>query len=157
MAITNHERVTRAMEWLRTGLAPYVEREIKAALDGGASLHALAQFIQDPNYQETKIAEWDVAALLRVMKDNWNEVFTKTLSRGDRNLVFELHDKRNDWAHQRQFSSDDVYRVLDSAERLLKAVSAPESSEVEKAKSELLRHRFDEQARSERRRSAGHD
>ena len=128
MAITNHERVTRAMEWLRTGLAPYVEREIKSALDGGAQLHAFEHFIQDPNYRDTKIEDWDSAALLRVMKENWNEVFANTLSRADRSLVFELHDRRNDWAHQRQFTSDDVYRVLDSTERLLKAVSAPDST-----------------------------
>lgn len=155
MAITNHERVTRAMEWLRTGLAPYVEREIQSALDGDASLHALAQFIQDPNYKDKKIADWDVAALLRVMVENWNEVFTNTLSRADRNVAFELRDHRNRWAHQEQFTSDDVYRVLDSTERLLKAVSAPESTDVEKAKLELLRLRFDEQARSERRRTTG--
>src|SRR5690606_39947650 len=118
MAITNHERVTRAMEWLRTGLAPYVEREIKSALDGGAQLHALAQFIQDPNHKDKKIADWDTAALLRAMVELWNEVFGNTLSKADRNVVFELRDHRNRWAHQDQFSSDDVYRVLDSTERL---------------------------------------
>lgn len=155
MAITNHERVTRAMESLRMGLAPFVERELKVALDGGAQLHALSQFIQDPNFKDKRIADWDTAALLRSMVENWNEVFGATLSRADRNVVFELRGHRNRWAHQEQFTSDDVYRVLDSTERLLKAVSAPESTEIEKAKLELLRLRFDEQARSERRRSAG--
>lgn len=143
------------MEWLRTGLAPYVEREIKSALDGGAQLHALAQFIQDPNYKDKKVADWDAAALLRAMLESWNEVFGNTLSKADRNVVFELRNHRNLWAHQEPFSSDDVYRVLDSTERLLKAVSAPESTEVERAKLELLRLRFDEQARFERRKSAG--
>lgn len=155
MAVTNHQRVTRAMEWLRSGLAPFVEREISGSLDSGARLHALAQLIQDPNLLDKGIAEWDVAALLRAMSENWNEVFGTTLSRADRNVVFELRDHRNRWAHQEQFSSDDVYRVLDSTERLLKSVSAPESAEVEKAKVELLRLRFDEQARAERRRLAG--
>lgn len=155
MAITNHQRVTRAMEWLRTGLAPFVERELRAATDDGAQLHALAQLAQDPSLKDKDIAGWDVAALLRAMAENWNEVFGATLSRADRNVVFELRDHRNRWAHQEQLSSDDVYRVLDSTERLLKAVSAPEGTEVERAKLELLRLRFDEQARSERRRSAG--
>jgi hypothetical protein len=31
MAITNHERVGKALELLKTGLAPFVEREIKSA------------------------------------------------------------------------------------------------------------------------------
>ena len=67
----------------------------------------------------------------------------------------ELRDVRNRWAHQEPFSGDDADRALDSAERLLTAVSAPQADEVRKVKMELRRTIFDEQARSERRRSAG--
>jgi hypothetical protein len=70
-------------------------------------------------------------------------------------LVSELRDVRNRWAHQKPFNGDDAYRALDSAGRLLTAVSAPQAEEVEKIKMELLRVRFDEQVRSEKRRSAG--
>jgi predicted AAA+ superfamily ATPase len=78
-----------------------------------------------------------------------------TLGPADRSLVSELRDHRNKWAHQEAFSSDDTYRALDSAGRLLTAVSAPQADEIEKMKTELLRLRFDEQARSEKRKSAG--
>ena len=54
-----------------------------------------------------------------------------------------------------QAQGDDAYRALDSAGRLLTAVSAPQADEIEKTKMELLRLRFDEQVRSERRKSAG--
>lgn len=37
MAITNHERVGKAMELLRAGLGSYVEREVHAALQAGTS------------------------------------------------------------------------------------------------------------------------
>ena len=40
---------------------------------------------------------------------------------------------------------------LDSACRLLAAISAPEAEEIEKMKNELLRLRFDEQVRNEKR------
>ena len=73
----------------------------------------------------------------------------------ERSLVSELRDVRNKWAHQKPFSSDDAYRALDSAGRLLTAVSAPQADEIEKMKMELLRLRFDEQVRSEKRKSAG--
>jgi len=53
------------------------------------------------------------------------------------------------------FSTDDTYRALDSASRLLGAVSAPEANDVETMKTELLRLRFDEQVRGEKRKSAG--
>ena len=49
----------------------------------------------------------------------------------------------------------DAYRTLDSVGRLLAAVSAPQSEELEKRKLELLRVRFDEQTRGERRKQAG--
>ena len=86
------------------------------------------------------------------MAETWNEVFRKPLGYAERGLVSEIRTWRNKWAHQEPFSSDDAYRALDSAERLLSAVSAPEADEVEKLKMELLRVRFDEQARSETRR-----
>ena len=67
----------------------------------------------------------------------------------------ELRDVRNRWAHRNPFSTDDTYRALDSAGRLLTAVSAPQADEIEKIKMELLRLRFDEQVRSEKRKSDG--
>ncbi len=58
-------------------------------------------------------------------------------------------------AHQNAFSGDDTYRALDSTVRLLTAVSAPQADEVEKLREELLRVRFTEQSRTERRRTGG--
>jgi predicted AAA+ superfamily ATPase len=69
--------------------------------------------------------------------------------------VSELRDHRNKWAHQQTFSSDDAYRAFDSIGRLLAAVSAPQADEIEKMKMELLRLRFDEQVRGEKRKTAG--
>ena len=33
MAITNHERVGKTLDLLRQGLAPYIEREMRAAYE----------------------------------------------------------------------------------------------------------------------------
>ena len=100
-------------------------------------------------------AAWDAAVLLRLMWEAWNSVFRRILGQAERTLVSELREIRNRWAHQEPFSTDDAYRALDSAGRLLTAISAPEAAEVEKIKMELLRVRFDEQVRSEKRRAAG--
>src|SRR5262249_30598009 len=71
-----------------------------------------------------------------------------TLGRMERNYVSELIDARNRWAHQETFSSDDAYRALDSAERLLLAVNAGESAaEVGRMKHDLQRRRYAEEAR----------
>jgi hypothetical protein len=88
------------------------------------------------------------------MDRKWTEVFRQILGKSERSLVNELLGVRNAWAHQEPFSSDDAYRALDSAGRLLSAVSAPQADDVDKMKMELLRVRFDEQARSEKRKSA---
>ncbi len=156
MAMTNYERVGKALELLRAGLGPFVEREVQHALKRGAlSPDALRRFIEDPLLAQKDIAGWDVAALLRLMWETWNEVFRRTLGNTDRSLVSELREWRKRWAHQEPFSSDDAYRVLDSAARLLAAVSAQQAAEVERMKMELLQVRFDEQIRGEKRKLGG--
>ena len=101
------------------------------------------------------ISEWDASALLKLMWDTWNDVFRDALGFTERSLVSELRDWRNRWAHQERLSSDDADRALDSAERLLIAVSAAEADEVGKMKRELRRLVFDEQMRSEKRKATG--
>jgi predicted AAA+ superfamily ATPase len=157
MAITNHERIGKALEILNNGLTPFVERELKSTYQtnwfeetrqclAGTQMH-LGKSEQEP--------AWDAASLLVVMWNQWNEVFKKTLGHAERTLVSELREVRNKWAHQRPFSTDDAYRALDSMHRLLTAVSATkEADELERQKTELLRLKFDEQARHEKRKAA---
>jgi predicted AAA+ superfamily ATPase len=155
MAVTNHERVGKAMDLLKQGLAPFVEREFKSSYKEKATTEATRYLGDDRLLAKKAIGEWDAAALLKLMWESWNDVFRRTLGPADRSLVSELRDLRNKWAHQQTFSGDDAYRAFDSAGRLLAAVSAPQSDEIEKMKMELLRLRFDEQVRSEKRKSAG--
>jgi predicted AAA+ superfamily ATPase len=155
MAITNHERVGKALEIFRGGIAPYVEREVKAAVQSGAlSPQAVKAFIEDPNLAEKSISQYDVSPLMKLMWDTWNDVFKRTLSFSQRSLVSEVRTFRNDWAHQKPFSSDDTDRALDSMERLLAAVSAAEAEDVRRMKLELRRLVADEQVRGERRKTA---
>ncbi len=155
MAISNQERVGKALAHVKAGLAPFVEREF-TNLYKEKALEEANQYVRDPRQKTDRpFAEWDAAALLKLMWDAWNTVFRQALGQAERTLVSELRDVRNRWAHQKAFSGDDAYRALDSAARLLTAVSAPQASDVEKMKMELLRVRFDEQARHEKRKSAG--
>ena len=156
MAITNHERVGKALELLKAGLGPFVDREMQAAIKAQrVGADALRPFVDDPQIGNRRVPEWDVAALLKLMWETWNVVFRAILGPAERGFVGELRGHRNRWAHQELFSSDDAYRVLDTTGRLLTAVSAPQAADVEKLKTELLRVRFDEQARGERRKQAG--
>ena len=156
MATTNHDRVGRALDLLRTGLAPFVAREVTDRVKAQAvRMDAIRRFAEDPALADRPMIDWDASGLLRLMWETWNDVFRNTLGFTERSLVSELRTWRNKWAHQERFSSDDADRALDSAERLLTAVSAPQADEVAKIKMELRRLVFDEQVRGERRRAAG--
>ncbi len=156
MAMTNQERVGKAMDLLRVGLAPFVEREVQSAVKAGTvRMDAVRRFAEDPMLGSKPIAQWDAAGLLKLMWETWNDVFKRTLGFAERSLVSELRDVRNKWAHQNPFSSDDADRALDSMGRLLAAVSAPQADEVGKMKMELRRLIFDEQMRGEKRKAGG--
>src|SRR5947209_6156793 len=132
MAVTNHERVGRALDLLKDGLRPFIEREFQAHYGANWGVQD-AQTLRQDRERQTADGDphFDVAALLTLMWFQWNEVFRATLGNAERSLVSELRDVRNRWAHQNPFSGDDAYRALDSADRLLTAVSAEQAREVE--------------------------
>ncbi len=154
MTISNHERIGRALNLVRDGLYPFVEREMKNVY--GDRWQTVAAACLPDNYQRNQsdyaVLQEDVSALLIVLWEKWNDVFRNVLGRAERTLISELRETRNAWAHRRTFSTDDAYRALDSANRLLTAIAAPEAAEVDKQKQELLRIRFEEQARNVTRR-----
>lgn len=156
MALTNQDRVGQAMELLRQGLGPFVEREIQNKIQAGTvRMDTIRRFADDPKLANKPIHEWDASGLLKLMWETWNDVFRLTLGFAERSLVSEIRDWRNKWAHQEPFSSDDADRALDSIGRLLSAVSAPEADEVAKMKMELRRRVYDEQVRGEKRKAGG--
>src|SRR5271169_5599570 len=155
MAITNSERVGKALDVLKDGLRPYVERELKATYKDRWLETARPSF---PDWQQPgkdgKGLNWDTQALLQVMCELWNDCFKKILGPSERSLAFELRDVRNKWAHQKAFSTDDAYRAIDSVSRLLTAVSAEQVEAVEQMKAEILRVKFDEQLRTQKRKES---
>ena len=157
MATTNRERVGKAMDLLRDGLGPFVEREFRNAYGADNALsRAQGYFYQDSRLStDGELTEWDSAALLGLMSFSWQDVFRQTLGQTERSIVDELRDWRNEWAHQAPFSSDDTERALDSTARLLTAVSAPQADEVARMRTELRRLVIDEQTRGQQRRAGG--
>lgn len=154
MSMTNRERVGKALDLLQAGLSPFVEREFKAAF-GDEPTAELARYLGEDRINSRKsVQQWDTGTLLKVIWESWNEVFKRTLGFSERSMVSELRDTRNRWAHQENFTSDDAYRAIDSTGRLLAAISAPQTDEIEKMKMELLRLRFDEQVRGEMRKTS---
>jgi predicted AAA+ superfamily ATPase len=144
MADTNNDRVGKTLSLLAQGIGPFVDRE--CGLVYGLDWENAVPTNGPPS-------KTDIQFLLRTMTSTWREVFERTLGRMERNYVSELIDARNRWAHQEPFSSDDAYRALDSAERLLQAISAGEqAADVGRMKHDLQRRRYTEEARRVTRR-----
>ncbi len=157
MAISNHERVGRALHLLSEGLAPFIEREMRNTYRDHWLLRARASLRESyaPNEDIATMMKSDLYAQLSVMVGNWKEVFGKPLGKAERSLVAELQEVRNTWAHSSAtWSTDDTYRALDSVTRLLTEIGATSQADtVEKQRYDLLRVRFEEQARRETRRA----
>ena len=101
MATTNHERVGKALDLLKTGLGPFVDREMQGAIKTQrADVATLRRFVDDPQIGSRRVTEWDVAALLKLMWETWNDVFRAILGPAERGFVGELRGHRNRWAHQ---------------------------------------------------------
>ncbi len=90
MAITNHERVGKALDLLKAGLAPFVEREVKNAYPANVEAQ-LALFLSDDRLLASRpMSEWDAAGLLKLMWSAWNDVFRRTLGHAEHSLMSAL-------------------------------------------------------------------
>lgn len=80
---------------------------------------------------EGDLQAFDLAALLRIADRNWAEVALKLkLRRETRNLVFEMKDVRNRYAHAslKGVDLEDQLRDVDTAMRLMQSVGASSES-----------------------------
>lgn len=85
MAITNHERVGKALDLLKDGLEPFVEREMKSQHKQQWLIAAKASVAETQTHLfNGGEPQWDAASLLAVMWNQWEQVFKKTLGRADR-------------------------------------------------------------------------
>ncbi|MFL5732941.1 MAG: Swt1 family HEPN domain-containing protein, partial [Chloroflexia bacterium] len=77
MALSNNDRVGKALELLNAGLRPFVLREMQAVYRDQAIDEALSTLRSD---QERRSAgrdpnRWDTSVLISVMLGRWNGVF----------------------------------------------------------------------------------
>ena len=89
MAISNHERVGRALKLLHEGLYPYFEREMAATYTAEWPMRASAYFNKD-NSEIPEFLKDDLYSFLKYMWQEWNDVFRKTLGKAERSLLSEF-------------------------------------------------------------------
>lgn len=144
---SHQDRINRAFDLLIQGVSPFAERELQATYRDNWQEAARSSFREDRGIAINKgeTIRWDTHSLLTVMWDQWNGVFRHKLGFLERSLVSELREYRNRWAHQTPFGFEDTYRILDSVERLLKAVGAKESETLCKERQALMQEEVSEE------------
>ena len=154
MALSNHERVGKAMVLLGEGLAPFVARECKVEFGEDWTIGVQRAHSRGDG-RTRKVNPVDPQFLLKVLWDEWRTIFGKKLGQAERNYISELRSARDKWAHNEAFTAESALRAMDTAKLLLEAVGAgPHAAQVDKHYQELLRQRFEGQADKTRRRAA---
>ena len=141
--LTNRDRIRVALDALREGLVPFVERKLLQRIgpQWADRLDHGWRFPLDRNPDGG--VRWDTSALLRAMTDNWRTAFQDSLGHPGRAWVSELIETRNDHAHEKPFDNDRTLRSLDSARLLLTKIGAtPQAAAVDELRQEKMRAMF---------------
>jgi Swt1-like HEPN len=130
LALSNRDRVGRALEILGGGLGPFVDRHMAAFLPTGRDWLEVMTDRARREGRPVKMGRSDSRLLLRVIGEN-PRAFREPLSRLELAYAREIGEVANQWAHLEQFSDADAGRVLDTVVRLLRAAGAEaEASQV---------------------------
>ncbi len=120
MAITNSERIKRALDLLRSGLIPFVERRLKATW-GTHWRSRLRQAEETVGTGDAPIA-WDSHLLLKALC--FQGEFRAELGPDVLSAAHALRTVRNQYAHERPFNSLNTLQALGNARTLLETASA---------------------------------
>ncbi len=155
MSLSNGERIYKALEELRSGLSPFVVQTLKSRL-GESWPSDICTILRDttsiPLREDQSIG--DIAIILKILKAGFKDFFEETLGYENRKYVFEASDYRNEFAHQKNFSTDDTWRALDTFQRLLEAVGAGTSrDQIARIKDGLFNVSMREKIRTVERKS----
>lgn len=136
MALSNRDRIGRMLETMSPPLDAFLQRTVATELPQGRDWTVLVSTKDSRNGRAAvSLSRTDPQVQLRMLTENiphqlkpgWFP-FDGVLSNVHKSYASELRDIRNDWAHGNPFTDDDTYRALDTAERLMTAVGAPEAA-----------------------------
>lgn len=136
------------LQKVTVSLAAYLEKVLPSLFDDWWKKAVISNlsFQQCRRIEQQNIgtlAALDLAALLRVLDQNWYQISTKLdLTSEARHFVKEMQTVRNRWAHVATdgFPVDDVYRDLDTLQRFSVVIEADDTilQEVRATKTALL-------------------
>lgn len=141
MAMTNRDRISKAIDLMVAGLAGPVDEVMRGAFEGHENWNErwAARDARKPGNVPRTYRKDDLQILLRAIVEFWWKGFEKVYPREVLAFASELKETtRNPWAHTQPFSDEDTARALDTIERLLEAVGASDqATEVRRLRSHV--------------------
>lgn len=147
MAISNSQRLDKAMSLLSEGLLDFVDEIMTDAKGAHWNELAARELAIQRGSVEIEMAKEDPQTLLYAIVNN-KHLFKDRLSFMQMGWVSELIEARKGWAHKKPTTSEDTARTLDTVERLLRAVDANDSADdARNVRAELQRSVYEDQTR----------
>lgn len=138
MTLTNKECISRGFDAFATGLFPVLDEAMKTRSPMGGN------WVDE--YPEENL-QTDVITQINVFKDHRAHIFRYVFNRDETNWLTEVFNWKNNVLRGNHVSADDVYRALDTMERVLARHAASVSGELLVMKQNLLRERAADEAR----------
>ncbi|HRA76910.1 MAG TPA: Swt1 family HEPN domain-containing protein, partial [Propionicimonas sp.] len=128
MATSNRDRIGQLFEAMAPALDAFIAECVPTSPAVPSWVDVLRRKDEANGISGKAYHRLDPQAQLRMLTEGWR-TFEGRLSRTHSSYASELRETRNKWAHNDSFTDDDAYRALDTAERLLAAINAPEAAE----------------------------
>lgn len=157
MATSNREYVGRALETLAQALDPFINRVVAPRLPDGITDWAGVVEAKDASAGKNSgvYERSDPQLQLRIITEPMGSLgylFNGVLSRTEQGYAGELRSVRNDWAHNKPFTSDQARRALETIELLLRPTGAVrDADEVRRMRREIQRAEFERDTRQSTR------
>ena len=135
--ISNNARVGRALYLLKLELDNFIPRQFVGHHDEEAAT-VLHQILGQPRDAERPFHNMKTQDLLSVMQASWWDVFNRAMGSIEPVLVREIATYHETWASRQNFAPDAAFQALNSIQKLLAAMSSPNTLELEMLKVESL-------------------
>ncbi|MFT4084667.1 MAG: DUF499 domain-containing protein [Nocardioides sp.] len=144
MATSNRERIGQLFETLGPVLGDFITGTIAPEIAADKSWTDIFVAVSRSNHP---VEGRDPSIQLKFLAENYPgrfkrgwQPFKASLGRIGEAYAGELLQVRHAWAHMKSFTDDDAYRALDTAERLLISIGAPDAADrVAKIRLDLRR------------------
>ena len=135
--ISNNARMGRALYLLKIELDNFIPREFLGHHEDQVGA-VLEQILGEPRDEQKPFRNMKTQDLLAVMQASWWDVFDRALGGIEPALVREVALAHEGWANRQNFTPDATFQALTSIQRLLAAMSSPNTRELEMLKVESL-------------------